>query len=262
MKTKLGQMVGRRLPEFAVGPDQARPHPHTSVGIEVECEGITIYDARKWDSKRWRSVEEGSLQNGCEFVSDPVWGTAIADALDELGGYFQTHPPYMSVRTSVHVHVNVLDMYTEHLSRMIKAYVMYEVPLYRMHDGRYGNIFCTPAAESAYVQGVYGEILEATEVGEAPRATASSKYLGMNVNQLRGLGTLEFRHMGGTSDMKKILEWIDILLRLKASAQDETIPLDNPDLFWAGQRDILTISDDDVIDGASLVNKLTMWSTI
>ena len=69
MKTKLGQMVGKRLPEFAVGPDQARPHPHTSVGIEVECEGITIYEACRWESKRWRAVEEGSIQNGCEFVS-------------------------------------------------------------------------------------------------------------------------------------------------------------------------------------------------
>jgi Putative amidoligase enzyme len=257
---KIGRMVGKRLPEFAVQPDPMRPHPHTSVGIEVEAEGIEEHAALEWDTKRWRVVGEGSLQGGCEFVSDPVWGTAIVDALDELGVYFADHPPFMSVRTSVHVHVNVLDMYPEHLERMIKGYVMYESSIYRMHEGRYNNIFCVPATESTVVQHAYAEVIRSVRNDRAPGQVIDSKYLGMNPNNLRGLGTLEFRQMGGTSDMGLILQWVDVLLRLKASAQDETIPLDNPDLFWAEQRSILTISDDDVADGALIVDKLALWS--
>ncbi len=115
---KISNIVNRRLPEIPVAPDDRRPHPHTSVGIEVEVEGVQVDE---FESKRWKVVKEGSLQNGVEFVSDPVWGTAIVDALDELTEFFGQNPPYISYQTSVHIHDNVLDMYPHHLERMVKG---------------------------------------------------------------------------------------------------------------------------------------------
>ena len=78
MTAKLGHIVGKRFTEIPAGLDYSRPHPHTSVGIEIEVEKVPRIPP---DFKRWTVNSDGSLINGLEYISDPVWGTAITDAL-------------------------------------------------------------------------------------------------------------------------------------------------------------------------------------
>ncbi len=256
---KLSQIVGRNLREIPVGPDYTRPHPHSSVGIEVEVEGIR--GLMRDGMKRWRvDTNEGSLVNGVEFISEPVWGTAITDSLEELGEFFEQHPPHISFRTSVHVHLNVLDMDDEQLQHMIRLYLMYERALFRLHDkwNRAECIFCVPAASSVVIQQGYSQLFQHLKRGTVDRGYVPWKYSALNTNCLRELGTLEFRHMGGTSDMNEISHWINILLQLKVAALlDE--PIDNPKEVWGEYHNALIITDEDMAIGHQLIQRLNIW---
>ena len=264
---RLQDIVGKRLNEWSVGPDYQRPHPHTSVGIEVEVEGARNPSAH--ELKRWHTVADGSLQGGIEFVSDPVWGTSITDALEELDAYFKKHEPYVSFRCSVHVHVNMLDMETTELIQFIKLYLMYEPALFRFHGDiikagelslgrRYENIFCTPAAESVVIQKAYARLISHLNKDGLDRGYTSSKYCAMNANCLSTLGTLEFRHMAGTTDMHQISQWIDVLLQLKVAAllgEDPT----NAAAVWGPYERVLDIRPEDLEEGQSIIENLNMW---
>lgn len=254
---KMSEIIGRQLAEFSVGPDYTRPHPHTSVGIEVELERIV--DPPQF-LKRWHLERDGSLQNGTEFISEPVWGTAITDALVELEEFLDTEKPLVSFRTSVHVHVNMLDMQAAGMARMLKGYLLYEPALFRLHEdwNRHNNIFCVPARESVIIQKGYGMLLRDLERGHVSTGYINSKYSALNPNCLRSLGTLEFRHMGGTTDVKKISDWIDILLQLKTAAILEA-DMSDPKDVWGDLHDKLDVRPDDLIEGQSIINKIRMW---
>ena len=253
---KIQEILGRRLNEFAVGPDWTRPLPHTSVGIEVEVEG----DAGNANGlKYWTTVNDGSLQGGIEYVSEPVWGTAITGALEELGQQFKLYRPYASFRTSVHVHLNCLDLPVDALIHLLKLYLMYEIPLFRLHENRYNNIFCIPAAEAIGILKGYADCINMLEGDmHIPNGYIKTKYSALNINPLRQLGTIEFRHMGGTVDMNDIDKWIDIILQLKCAALLGE-PLDSPEDVWGEYLPLLDIKPADLETGRRIINRLDIW---
>lgn len=255
---KVQEILGRTLNEIPVGPDWTRPLPHTSVGMEVEVEGLHGVIG---NLKHWQLSRDGSLQNGVEFISHPVWGTAITGALEELGEYFKENPPYISFRTSIHVHVNCLDMEADALVRLMLLYLMYEPALFRLHQkwNRYYNIFCVPAHESLGIQKSYAEMISMLEnQGHIADGYGLSKYSALNINPLRQLGTIEFRHMGGTDNVNEISAWVNVLLQLKAAAiMDE--PIDQPEEVWGDLYPMLDIKPADLETGQRIINRLQLW---
>ena len=254
----MSEMLDRKLPEIPVAPDPLRPHPHTSVGIEVELEGVTI--SRRANLKRWEIVGDGSLQDGCEFVSLPVWGTAITDALEELQDVLAEYTPHVSFRTSVHVHINILDMDLQALAKMIQLYIIYEPALFRLHDNwdRKNNIFCVPCRKSRAIFSAYSALLRDLNHNRYRGGYLRSKYCAMNINSVGTLGTLEFRHMGGTTEVNKIDSWINILLQLKVAALSD-VDIFNVDEVWGPYRNNLDVQDKDIESGVELINQLSMW---
>jgi hypothetical protein len=257
MTQNLAHLVGRRLCEIPAGPDYTRPHPHTSVGIEIEVEKMP---ARPPDFKRWTvDNNEGSLINGLEYVSDPVWGTAITDALNEIGQYFEEHRPYVSFRCSVHIHVNVLDMAIPNLKRLLELGVIYEPSFFRLHDTRRDNIFCVPTASSYKIQQGLAAVMKHLGNGAvADGGYIPSKYAAININNLGSLGTIEYRHMAGSINMQEISDWIDILLQMKTAALlNEDIY--DPSEVWGSLRDKLDIRPEDLDNGRNIINHLSIW---
>lgn len=252
---KMSQIVGKKLDQFRVQSDQARPSD-TAVGIEIEVENIQE-DAH--GLLLWDQVIDGSIVRGVEFVSKPIWGTAITDALDEIRKLFIKHDPYMSFRTSIHVHVNVLDMSPEQLEHFVLLYVMYELPLFRLHQdwGRYDNIFCVPVRKSMKVQDGYAQLLDDLSRRRIRDDYVGYKYSAFNPNALARFGTMEFRHMGGTTDMDKVDEWINILLQLKLAA-DEKIHLDNSNKVFGKYRSLMDVRQQDLTDGMELIDYIQM----
>lgn len=263
---KVSQLVGVRMSEIPVGLDFSRPHPHTSVGIEVEVEDLSDQPP---EMKRWTTTTDGSLVNGTEFVSDPVWGTAITDALVELSDVFKVLKPKTSFRCSTHIHMNILDLMLPQLRRLIYLGVLYEPAFFRMHNQRLDNIFCVPVAASYRIQAAYVTVLEELEdrssISLRPRRGSrehwlQSKYAAINPNNITTLGTIEYRHMGGVIDPALISDWIDILLQLKTSAlllEDEEIY--NPEEVWGEYRNRLDIRDEDIVSGRSIINHFSIW---
>lgn len=252
---KISELVGKKLDQFKVQSDRDRPSD-TAVGIEIEVENLqeTGYNFKLWDT-----VHDGSIVNGVEFVSKPVWGTAIKDALDEMRVLFKEHDPYLSFRTSVHVHVNALDMTPEQLEHFVILYLMYELPLFRLHEhwGRYDNIFCVPARKSIKVQDGYAQLLQDLTANRVRPDYVGYKYSAFNPNALARFGTMEFRHMGGTADMDEVDKWINILLQLKLAA-DERVLITDSNIVFGKYRSLLDIRDEDIMDGVQLIDYIQM----
>lgn len=248
---RISKLVGKTLNETPVKPDPTRPLQSSSVGIEVEVEGIDPYD---FEFDFWNVVGDGSLQNGVEFVSQPVWGTGISAALLELDKCFKKHKPYLSFRTSVHIHINTLDLDTNELMHFIKLYLMYEPALFRMHKewNRYENIFCVPAMKSTAIQRGYLNLFSDLEKDQLRDAYVSYKYSALNPNSLTRFGTLEFRHMGGCCDTKKIDHWINVLLQLKASAIDKVDITKSVDVFQK-LHSSMNIKANDLVEGREML---------
>jgi hypothetical protein len=253
---KLSTILNKQLNEFPVDLDYDRPHPQSSVGVEVEVEGVT---SNSDDFKYWDVVHDGSLQHGLEFVSKPVWGTAISKALDELGYFFNKNPPYLSMRTSVHVHINTLDMTVDQLVRLIELYLYYEPCLFRLHEewNRYDNIFCVPTKKSTAIQKGYAHLLNDLAHDRIRGEYVSYKYSALNPNSLKRFGTLEFRHMGGCCDVELISYWINILLQLKVAALEEK-PFDKPQEVFGKYLEGLVIKPSDLIAGAEMLEFINL----
>jgi hypothetical protein len=255
---KISDITGKQLAQLQVKPDPTRPHPECSVGIEVELEGININSAL---GKLWAVKREGSLQNGVELVSVPVWGTGITQALDELDRILKKKTPYLSFRTSVHIHINVLDLTPAELEWFVTLYLFYEPALFRLHEewSRYENIFCVPAKKSFRIQEGYAALLRDIRNDHCQGGYVDSKYAALNPNSIAVFGTLEFRHMGGCYDTKKISDWINVLLQMKMSAINQ-VRFDAPDQVFGKYLKTINVLPSDLDSGWDMVDFINVRS--
>lgn len=196
--------VGGSFPDFFELLEKAKDYKpskylfknHTNpIGIEVEVEG--------WKKEiptltLWECREDGSLkEQGREFVSYILSGVLIDHALVELEALLSCHANLKwSHRTSIHVHVNLMDMPVVKLKWLVAYYALTEPIWYSMCDEkRLGNSFCFPLCSMN------------------PRVVTPGrnwpKYCGFNLgSSLTTFNTVEFRHMHGHQDFKLYRKWI------------------------------------------------------
>ena len=180
----------------------------------------------------WREVSDDSLRNyGREYIfAEPLYGTGITDALVDMAFFMDEVKPSITYRCSVHVHLNVSDMEAEQLLTLLTLYLIFERTLVKYHGGsREDNIFCVPyykAPESMVnLQWLYQDAME----GRLSAGTVGSmlsdfqKYNALNIGAVMTHGSLEFRHMPGTTDMNKVFEWIKIIQYMKRAALEGDI---------------------------------------
>jgi len=176
------------------------------IGIEVEVEN---HDAKNPVSGSWHMEVDGSLRNtGVEWISSPLeakWGPY---ALRELMGECLGKDCCFSPRTSIHIHVNVQDLDREQVIDSVLLYSVFEPLFYRYTGrGRIKNIYCVPLFDTNLLTSIGSRSLESTR-------ESWSKYSGLNLLPIGDKGTLEFRHMHGTFDHKKVSIWIRLLTKL------------------------------------------------
>ena len=177
------------------------------IGIEVEIENVGN-DLNGNPNKVWQVVDDGSLRNaGREFVTKPILAASSPVLLDYLFNIYLPKQCCFSPRTSVHVHLNMLDFTTNQVADVILLYALFERLFYKFTGrGRAKNIYCVPLVETNLLVGLCGRDL---------RETGWSKYTGLNILCLSNYGTIEFRHMHGTSDVEKLSIWINLITALK-----------------------------------------------
>lgn len=174
------------------------------VGIEVEVEG---FSQERWvASPYWRLDKDGSLKDhGMELISVPVAGKNIDFALADLKQILDAQPDLRwSHRCSIHVHVNVRNWTEEQLKAMVGVYAAME-PLFfsLVTPERRASAFCFPIMD--------------TRPADIQIGRGDGKYCALNTSEsLRKYGTAEFRHMHGTSDLKVIRRWLQLIVKLHA----------------------------------------------
>jgi hypothetical protein len=203
----------------------------TYVGIEVEVERIftTANVSVSGDVTLFKNIEDGSLRNsGREFVSIPIKGETIPVSLQALELLLTKHSECVghefSDRTSVHVHMNVRDMTPQQIKSLIITYLVVEPFLYHYVGGdRAKNIFCVPLTEATLTRRLNKIINSKTEGDFTSQISDWYKYTGFNLLPILNYGTIEFRHMRGTSDPITLVTWINLLLSLKKFALSTTL---------------------------------------
>jgi hypothetical protein len=109
----------------------------------------------------------------------------------------------VSDRTSIHVHLNALNMTLDQLNGLLIVYVICEQALFNYSSAhRKHNIFCVPL-ESHLLSVEYENLKHLLE-----RVT---KYSSLNLKSVWTHGTVEFRHMETVYEFAPIWNWIMLL---------------------------------------------------
>lgn len=195
--------------------------PTTYVGVEVELEKVRL---KANPPSSWQTINDGSLKlEGKEFITVPIRFCYLEQELERLFGSMSP-PPHISSRCSIHVHMNARDFVQEELFRFVILYLIFEKSLFNFSGGRSSNIFCSPLYEDTpYVREQIGKLLK----GDGAIAyMAWKKYFALNLCPIWGqqdeskrTGTIEFRHMAGTTNIEYIIEWINLIVSLKIAAK-------------------------------------------
>jgi hypothetical protein len=148
-------------------------------------------------------------QQWCEVISKPFEATHAPAMLNYLFNQFLDGKSCcFGPRTSVHVHLNVQDLTRPQALDFVLMYAVYERLFYKFAGrGRQKNVYCVPLADCDL-------LVNLVDFGET-RARDWSKYTGLNTLPIHEYGTIEFRHMHGTTDVRKLTQWINLICKLK-----------------------------------------------
>ena len=219
--------AGVELPEVAIPikPQASQdlwPLPTKLVGIEVELENVSDAIARI-PLTLWKKDKDGSLRNnGREFISKPVYGDILCSALSQLNRFFTNtecgQNCRATYRTSVHVHVNMMDETPADLVKIVKFYTLVEPLIFETTaKWRKNSQFCVPLLQDKHILDAVFRILRDIRINsegamiaaQVPlRRLADIKYAALNLGALYQHGTIEFRHHPGSRDAADITRWI------------------------------------------------------
>lgn len=184
------------------------------VGIEIEGEKVSD---DVW-CNGWDRVVDHSLKDmGAEFITRPIRAKYLQVQLETLLRNFEM---MMSRRTSVHVHINVRDLNNQQLADFIRVYALYERYLYAISGDRRLNNFCVP---------LYFNPEVVLDFLTAPNSeTWGGRYAGLNVLSYYKYGTFECRIHEGTTDVERILNFVNLLLCIKCAVINKNVDYTNP----------------------------------
>lgn len=207
--------------------DSFWPIPDQYVGIEIEMEGYSNKEYKNHHangSPYWTEHQDQSLRNGIEMVlTQPMMGNTLREAISY---FFRTFTQYIpGPRTSIHVHLNMRqDNETlEGLKNMVVLYYILEDAYFIIAgESRKWNGYCNPFEDNpprileAFVRETDVDHLYMSLMDSA--GTNSNRYYGMNLNALQRFGTIEFRHLPLVTEEGRLIEWVKLLMELKAAA--------------------------------------------
>lgn len=242
------------------------------VGIELENEILPENLCKNLNENgfpnyvhNWKFHSEGSLRHvGFEFVSKPLRKGSIANSItgffSKLRSAFESDKLKFtnSLRTSVHVHVEVLHMNTLEIVNFATLYWLME-PFLQHFCGshRQGNLFCIRLKDSAWMKMQLASMLKkGKSINGQNFCSETYRYSSVNFASMAKFGTIEFRMMRGVSHERPMLLWVETLLKLKDFALQFTNPLELRDWFL-NKVDAKDVPK--VIFGEVLADKLTNY---
>jgi Putative amidoligase enzyme len=153
-------------------------------------------------------VRDGSLRNnGIEFITKPVTFDESLKLFETLHAGLILGPNPYTVRTSTHVHVNMCNMTLDQIKHFLLLYALLE-PVFFEFAGpvRKHNIHCVPLSFTILPNLYSKPFPELVKIW--------TKYSAFNLAPLRTQGTVEFRHLYGTGDIKVYQQWLTMIKQL------------------------------------------------
>lgn len=184
-------------------------------GVELEVEGKKI---KAPVDGAWKGAKDGSLRGeSLEYIlKKPLSYDKTLEAFSELRNWFvycqSTLIP--SFRTSLHVHVNMLDLTKEQIVSFIYLSHLVEDVLVRYcGETRIGNRFCLRTRDAEWkVKQLKYWISQSDYRGRLRQETL--KYSAINIATLSSYGSIEFRSMRATVDENELIPWLSVLQNL------------------------------------------------
>lgn len=264
---------GSTLPPGAAGP---------LYGLEVEVEGIPLDETAILGQTDWTIVSDGSLRNGgFEYVSRPLTRRDATSAIRWLYDKLSRYPIRPTIRTSTHVHTNMLMRTFRDVQTVLTFFSLIEPLLFKLCGvDREENIYCIPWYRSPDQPRHIKRMLDFEENAkqkDKTRPNLSAHYLVANackyssvyLEPLRRFGTLEFRMAPLFRTEQKMQEWVSIIEAVvygtmrKFYRADEVLRYEKkhgvealftrvmgPGLYGVLQRACMPMSVDAVVDAA------------
>lgn len=194
--------------------------PLLMYGVELEIENLGSYD--NFPDGLYvpgiSGTNDGSLRNsGWEFITLPMRFNMLSQVLRKFYVKNKFTEKNYSDRTSIHVHVNVLDLTHEQIQTLFLLYLTFEPILFEWVGGeRKDNIFCVPWSQTNISSQLLGQVPSDAYLGKVKRW---QKYTALNLLPMWEIGTVEFRHMVGTPELGRVITWCDIIGGIVAYAR-------------------------------------------
>lgn len=187
--------------------------------IEIEAEFSTFTEGCSTDFFSI-TADHSLMDNGREFVSRrPTSPTELKKEVARLLDLPDYRKNYKKTpRQAIHIHANMLHYTPEQVLRICLLYYMVEHIFFDyVSDDRKDNLYSLPMQLSS------GQLyplrfIKYLDLKQLENCFGDYKYSGLNVCSLGRIGTLEFRHLEGTSDKAKIFGWIDLIDNLIKTA--------------------------------------------
>lgn len=186
-------------------------------GVEVEVEGHNI-DSIHCDF--WDRVVDHSLRGeSCEFVLKEASSMSYANrAIQALKEQLVNGTVSPSIRTSVHIHLNVQHMTYLQIMNIITVYFALEnVFMSWCGVKREGNPFCLRNQDSE--EQLIKLINSAKYCNFGMLKNNFNRYASLNLQAIFSKGSLEFRGMPLPTDLDDILIGMDVIRRIKKFAR-------------------------------------------
>lgn len=170
-------------------------------GTEYEIEDVREVLFPNNPYKIFQENDNSLRNNGFEFKTSPLTYENSLEAFNWLHKYIRIGKQAFSDRTSIHVHVNVGNLHEFEIKNLVLTYALLE-PLFFQFAGRsrQDNIYCVPlnytTLPAHYSQPIQNLI------------NKWHKYTAFNILPIKNLGTVEFRHLGGTGDFERYKTWL------------------------------------------------------
>lgn len=196
-------------------------------GLEIELEGqdafprLLVHPKTRVDGYSWQWKEDGSLRNGCEYVTNTAVSAEAVQPLCE-GLYSELTAAgarlNLSSRCSTHVHVNMQGLTINKVCSFVTLWATFENILVNWcGPGRVGNLFCLRLSDT---QRAVDHWVSFFKTGKRNFKT-DYKYLALNGSRLSDLGSLEVRSLEGCSKPDRIVKWVSALNRLRYLAVEK-----------------------------------------
>jgi len=206
------ELMGKRYPAVAAyksghGSEEVPCQSNRLVGIELEIEEFPEYVEQDFGGITF--TNDGSLRNhGIEAITKPIAINQVSKFLNAFFKRFEITDRNYSERCSTHVHFNAQDLTLEQLNSICLVYQTVERLLFNfVGNDRGNNIFCVPWHQS----GLTFNIVNKLSINLFENSRRWQKYSALNLIPLAVQGTLEFRHLHGTCDVKVIAQWINLI---------------------------------------------------